>query len=632
MRGVVAIQIVAPTQGLVANVPSQLAPQGSLVDGSNVFVDIDGRLKVRSGYAQVGVLTPAERVNGLVSYRDSNGDFVDVVATVNRWQKYNNDNTFTDISGGTQLAGDPDDPTRFVPFQQGGIVWIYGVNNANDGLYAWNSGLPAYVQIVGGLVTPILTATESGTTVTVTSAANPIGIAIGDSVTITGSSVSTYDGTWTVTSVPSPTTFQYTGGSSGWSASTGGTAQDTSPSAGAPFAAARDMTVLANRIVVVNTVEGGTRYGSRVRWSAVNNGQVWPVLSFIDMQDNFNDSCVGIARTGANSAIIYRDLSAWLLSAYPGNDANAFTTERINVTDNMTGPCGPAAIAIAEGCHYYLGQDGRVYTFDGSSIYPISDPVDPVVRGLLNTDISDRVSATYIPGLRAVQFFFPALTDSDPAHGLMYSIRRQAFEPIMTFADPMTTAGVATESFGLTWNNWVFPAPVGWLTQPSASAVTPSSYASWSVIPYNNSLSVWTGDPSGNVYRFWNTTSDNGSPISFFAVWPPTSQDPTKVQRVSDVELFLQPAVTPEELSFIIWGLLQPYTEPGTAIMAVTVDLADQDTYTIPAQPGPANPHNIPANFLQWKIDGVGVLGQMALAGGTIFVDVELRSDNYGIQ
>src|ERR1039458_5133844 len=144
MRGIIPIQIVVPTQGLVANVPNYQVPAGGLVDGSNVFVDIDGLLKTRPGYAPVGALSFAERINGIISYRDTTGDFVDVVATVNRWWLYNNDGTFTDISGGALLTGDPDDPTRLVAFQQSGLVWVYGVDNTTDGLYAWNGTLGAY--------------------------------------------------------------------------------------------------------------------------------------------------------------------------------------------------------------------------------------------------------------------------------------------------------------------------------------------------------------------------------------------------------------------------------------------------------------------------------------------------------
>jgi hypothetical protein len=68
---------------------------------------------------------------------------------------------------------------------------------------------------------PITSASESGTTVTITSAANPTGLIVGDNVTISGVSVTGYDGIYAVTAIPSSTTFQYTG-TSGLAAGTGG--------------------------------------------------------------------------------------------------------------------------------------------------------------------------------------------------------------------------------------------------------------------------------------------------------------------------------------------------------------------------------------------------------------------------
>lgn len=68
------------------------------------------------------------------------------------------------------------------------------------------------------------TFSESGTDVTVTVAS---ALAVGEQVTISGASVSGYNGTWTVTSVqgtfPNYTSFHYTNTSSGLGAGTGGT-------------------------------------------------------------------------------------------------------------------------------------------------------------------------------------------------------------------------------------------------------------------------------------------------------------------------------------------------------------------------------------------------------------------------
>jgi hypothetical protein len=72
---------------------------------------------------------------------------------------------------------------------------------------ACTTGLPS---TCGGTPSPITSSSESGTTVTITSAANPTGLLVGNNVTITGVSQGGYNGIFSVTAIPSPTTFQYT--------------------------------------------------------------------------------------------------------------------------------------------------------------------------------------------------------------------------------------------------------------------------------------------------------------------------------------------------------------------------------------------------------------------------------------
>ncbi len=620
MLGTVAIQIVVPTKGLITNVPNYQNPPDSLVDGSNVYVDEDGLLKARQGYSLVGTTLPTERITGIVNYRDQSGSFQVVLGTDTQWWKYDDNGMFTSIGGPT---GDADDPAHFTPFQQNGATWVYGVNN-QDGLWRWNSSLSMAQQVIGGGSFPITNIVGNADgTATVTLPNNPLGIKPGDSVTIAGNTEAPFNGTWVVTSVGFNT---FTFASADTNTGTGGTAVDAD--GGVPFATARDIEVIANRLVVVNTSEGGTQYPFRVRWSSVNDGTTWPVLGFLDMQDSFGDAIVGLLHTSENTAIIYRDLSAWLLYAYPGGDANAFATERINTTDNMTGPCGPSAMVMAEGYHFYLGQDGRVYQFDGNTIHPISDPIDPVVRPLLNAETSDRVSATYLPNKRSVLFFFPPLGEEDPTMAVMYSIRRQAFEPLITLAGPMTAAAVVNNAMGVTWN----VAPNYWQTASATWASMDPTYTSWTSIPATNTLSCWTGDTQGNVYSFFTATTDNGTVIPYYAVYPPVRQDPRKTQKISTIELYLQQAASPETLSFIVWGLLQPYTTPGTSIMAMAIQQADQTTFEVPAQPGPLNPQNIAANFLQFELSSAGALAQLVFAGGTLFCDLDDRGSGYGVQ
>ncbi len=86
---------------------------------------------------------------------------------------------------------------------------------------ACTTGLPA-VCTANKAESPITSVSESGTTVTVTSAANPTGMAVGAFVNISNVSPTGYTGLFAVTAVPSGTTFQYTAASSGLPPGTGG--------------------------------------------------------------------------------------------------------------------------------------------------------------------------------------------------------------------------------------------------------------------------------------------------------------------------------------------------------------------------------------------------------------------------
>jgi hypothetical protein len=97
------------------------------------------------------------------------------------------------------------------PTQQVGLNTAELYNPVTDAFTATNSipscptgtscatGLPA---ICAGPTSPITSASESGTTVTITSAVNPANLIVGDKVTIANVSVAGYNGLFTVTQFP----------------------------------------------------------------------------------------------------------------------------------------------------------------------------------------------------------------------------------------------------------------------------------------------------------------------------------------------------------------------------------------------------------------------------------------------
>ena len=146
-----------------------------------------------------------------------------------------------------------------------------------------------------------------------------------------------------------------------------------------------------------------------------------------------------------------------------------------------------------------------------------------------------------------------------------------------------------------------------------------SPFASWDAIPSAQSLNCWVAGVDGIVWRFFSSSTDDGVAIPYNATWPPHRQDPSETQRLQYVELYIAQAIDFEFVGFVVWGLLQPYDTPGTPIMALAVNLADQKTFQTPVLPGPNNPRNIQANFLQWRLHSAGSLAELVFAGGTLF-------------
>ena len=86
-------------------------------------------------------------------------------------------------------------------------------------------------------------AMEVGTTATIATSA-PHGLRVGDEATVAGVAVAGYNGTWTVTAVPTTRSFQYTNTVSGLDRSGGGTVTPTVPGAGSQGTTATIRTTL----------------------------------------------------------------------------------------------------------------------------------------------------------------------------------------------------------------------------------------------------------------------------------------------------------------------------------------------------------------------------------------------------
>lgn len=562
MRGR-AFPLPVPTGGLVLNMPPHQVPPNALTDGSNMYLDIDGLLKPRSGYTPLAMPGPAttavtnlfwntdtflwsnnpytwqqlgaggSHISGGVSYRDSNLSAETVVATLGDWYSFRDGVWIAITDPAAPQGGSANSPARFAVFSQGGVYYAVGVNNVNQ-MRRWTGGLPTYLTI----------------------AAAPI---------------------------------------------------------------ARDILVLANRVVAFNTTEAGTPFPRRARWSKFEDSTLWPALNFNDTLDS-DDAIVGAAKLGQGAAAIYGGKSIWVIQSNPGgSDASSFTTQEIFSALNYSGPISTAAIVVAEGAHYYMGTDGRVYQFNGIQPQAISDPVDPAVLAQINLGFGSRCHAVYLPIKRALVFFWPALTTGADCRNYSYfSLARQVWEPIGNFKEGISASWQATLDTGQTWAN----DPYTWVTSPYT----------WDDIPNASALAVFIGTTAGDVHNFFKGNSDNGLDIPYSAIGPLFSADPSQTHQVDRFEVYLQQGTTEEIITMDIHGFGAPFQAAVPVVsMGTDISLPQNGWFNQMSKPGPNNPSNVESNYLRVRIYGLRSAGGFGFGGGTLYLTFNAKSD-YGSQ
>lgn len=525
MRGQTPLPIPVPLRGLIRNVPLQEIPPDAVVDGSNMYIDVDGFWKPRPGYAPRVAIGPGGRIMGGIEYVDADGVTVQqVAANLTQWWWLNTGTGLWVNITGTANAGNADNQSRFITFPQDAPMHVYviGVNNV-DAMRRWKSGDPAYTTI-----------------------------------------------------------------------------------AAAPGGA--DIAVIIDRVVVVNTIEAGSRFSSRVRWSAVNDATTWPALAFNDLVDS-DDPIVGIHKLGRSAAAIYTQSTIWLMVAQSGSDATAFRFEQIPSV--VVGPCGPAAIVEADGIHYYLGRDLRVHRFDGVTEQVVSKAIDPVIVADADASFYTRYHGVYSDRLRSIIWLYVPVGSSDPTHALVFNLDTAAILPIWTFPEGFTASWRARGVQGVDWSNWV-AVGIDWNTVP---------FSNWSDIGGNVTRVANVGSAAGQIHDLGNGPTDNGAAIAYSWKTALFQADPSSVLLPDRVDLFMNPSTISETVKMTVSRLTVPNQTPEF-IKSWFVDVANLPDYTAKVTPdirkgGP---------YLQLAFEGSSQNAVVSFGGGTLLVHPEQRA------
>jgi hypothetical protein len=271
------------------------------------------------------------------------------------------------------------------------------------------------------------------------------GFVAGQSVTITGTSVGSMNGTFTIATVPTESTFTYS--KPGTNASgTGGVAQS----------AAGDLPPLNNRGVIVTPERYAVLYGAggntrRVAWSASEDYTNWnfadPAITagYLDLD---TASQIIMATAVREGTLIWTQDEAWLMR-YIGLPY-IYSIERIGFGCGLMSPKSYATFA---GRCIWMGREG-FWIYDGGTARPL--PCD--VGAFVFEDIDTETGPLYSCGsdnsvFPEVWFWYPSVGQTFPNKYVCFSyaeswwsigsMQRTAAQGAGVFAYPMTadTAG-----------------------------------------------------------------------------------------------------------------------------------------------------------------------------------------------
>lgn len=286
---------------------------------------------------------------------------------------------------------------------------------------------------------------------------------------------------------------------------------------------AKDWTATYNRIVVGNTVEGGVRYPSRIRFSNFNTRSTWSAADLIDLIDT-NDRIVAVRALNRTAFAVFKEQSQWL-----GVGQTGVFPFRVELQDTQPGPASPNAVIERFGVLYYMGQDGSFYSFDGTRTTHIGERIRKKVQANLNFVTIGRVHGFYRQLDRSLIWFFPT-TGNNPTVAVWLQLDAgQWFYHELAVGIEITASWTFKLVSSLTWDT--LPAAWTWDT-------ISTDYPSWDLFPGTATPSEIVGSTS-QVYRVSDNGNDDGTAIAaLWEQWCP--HEDGKRQRVDAVETFFQ--------------------------------------------------------------------------------------------
>jgi hypothetical protein len=284
---------------------------------------------------------------------------------------------------------------------------ILAVSSSDGRLLHWNIGEP----LAGPVGTsPIVSITRAANVATVTTQDHH-GYAVGESVVISGNAVGSFNGTQTVTSAPSLTTFTFA--SSGTDTTGAGGSVNTTKAIPTNN---RAVIVTPERHAVLLGVNGNSR---RVGWSSRENYTDWDFASTVNTAgflDLDTESYLVMCAPVREGTLIWTDSEAWLMRFI--GLPYIYSIERIGFG---CGLMSPRSFATFAGRCIWMGKDG-FWMYDGGVVKPLVCDVGEYVFGNVDPDSGPLFANGSENGtFSEVWFWFPSIGSSVPDLSVYYN-------------------------------------------------------------------------------------------------------------------------------------------------------------------------------------------------------------------
>jgi hypothetical protein len=261
---------------------------------------------------------------------------------------------------------------------------------------------------------------------------------------------------------------------------------------------AKSVNSFQNRLVVCGTVETGTAYPFRVRWSSAGTIETWTggTSGYVDLVDT-PDWAFAVELL-KDSCYVYKESSIWELT-YIGGTGIFLPKMRSSVN----GTVSPRSIQCIKDLHYFVSSDA-IYTFDGlnlnamdTKLYPMMYKASERIRSLT---YPKRVCSSYFEQIGEYWVCIPTVSSPDVPETMLKRSKEGSW---------VREGGQYITCFGLFQDSAV---AILWSTAVGSWAASP--YGSWRRRTLEGTTpTLLIGWYDGQIYQDDRTTSSSDTMV-----------------------------------------------------------------------------------------------------------------------